>query len=115
MNKTQKEREEFLKKFNELVARMVNLEIIPNIQSQINERIPKQLGFTVYDGTELWNFVEKALAQREAEVRELLEDTLIDMDMSAEDTAYLDLAKDRINKFLSKLKPTQDENRNKAK
>lgn len=67
--KTREElKKEFLTKFNNLVGRMVKLEVIPHIQSTINERIPERGGFVVYDGTELWNWMEQAIKEAREEI-----------------------------------------------
>jgi hypothetical protein len=44
-------------KFNEILHRMYNLEILPNIQSRIQERIPKIRGFSLYQSEELEDFL----------------------------------------------------------
>lgn len=63
-------KEEFKLKFNEVLQRMYNLEIIPDIQSRINERIPKAGGFMVFESQELEDFISSLLSSREKEIKE---------------------------------------------
>ena len=55
-------------KFNEVLHRMYNLEILPDIQSRINVRIPERGGFTLYESDELEDFIstELSLATKQA-------------------------------------------------
>lgn len=60
---------EFREKFNEVLHRMYNLEIVPEIQSRINERIPERGGFMLFQNEELESFLLFALKKNEEAVR----------------------------------------------
>lgn len=53
--------EEYRVKFNEVLGRMYNLEIIPDIQSRINKRIPEAGGFMVFSNDELADFLSQTI------------------------------------------------------
>lgn len=73
-------KKEFLTKFNNLVDRMIKLEVIPEIQSTINERIPERGGFVVYDGTELWNWIQQAITEAREQTLKEVESIIIGKD-----------------------------------
>jgi len=80
--------EEFRLKFSQIVTRIINLNVIPNIQSQINERIPPQRGFSIYDEqNELVNFIKDLLSQSNQEiVKEILD--RVDKEVIGEDLRH---------------------------
>jgi Tfp pilus assembly pilus retraction ATPase PilT len=65
-NKTTQILKEFRFKFNEVVNRMYHLEILPDIQSRIDERIP-QGGFNLFSSEELEQFLTEALSHQQQE------------------------------------------------
>jgi hypothetical protein len=70
--------DEFRLKFSQIVTRIINLNVIPNIQSQINERIPPQRGFSIYDEqNELVNFIKNLLSQSNQEILDRVDKELI--------------------------------------
>jgi len=54
--------------FNEVLFRMYNLEIVPEIQSRINERIPGGSGFMMFENQDLEDFIRKLLTTRTNEL-----------------------------------------------
>lgn len=56
MKTLEERKKEFEHKFNEVFNRMYYLEIIPDIQSRINERIPDG-GFNLFQSDELWSWI----------------------------------------------------------
>jgi hypothetical protein len=80
--------EEYKLKFNEVLNRMYSLEIIPDIQSLINERIPMLGGFKLFINDELESFISKALDQVAEETRkETLADVVILIDRYAKENS----------------------------
>lgn len=69
-------RKDFKLKFNEVLNRMYNLEIVPNIQATINERIPKKSGFMLFESKELEDFILSSLAQYKMEIIEIIENKI---------------------------------------
>lgn len=63
----EKIREEWDIKFNEVLNRMYHLEIVPEIQSKINERIPEG-GFNLFKSEELFFWIESKLKKEREEV-----------------------------------------------
>lgn len=52
--------EQYKIKFNEVLNRMYNLEIVPDIQMTINERIPQSGGFRLFQSDELEKYLSGA-------------------------------------------------------
>jgi len=68
---------EYKVKFNEVLHRMYNLEIIPEIQSRINERIPESGGFMLFENEELENWLRSALSHMRTETLEQAKGLLV--------------------------------------
>jgi len=68
--------QQFILKFHDLVMRMVNLSIIPNI-----EAIKRGFGFTVYDGSELLKWVDMEIDSQLQSVFEEIEEISGDRDL----------------------------------
>lgn len=91
--------ERFREKFNEVLHRMVNLEIIPDIQSRINERIPERGGFELYMSQDLEEFIHSEIQQ----VLDRVEKETIGEDEDFKDIEY-NYAKQDIRSRLATLK-----------
>ncbi len=92
-------------KFNEVLNRMYNLEILPELQSRINERIPNIGGWKVFESQELESFIRSLLTQSRLEGRrEVLERVKLETDVCVckcgEKWSETDLA-DYVNEELS--------------
>ena len=60
--------ERFDRKFNDVVSRIVNLEVIPDIQMTLKERIVRG-GFETYKSDEIKQFIKKEISKAEKRVK----------------------------------------------
>lgn len=70
---------EFLEEYHKEVDRLITLQILPNLQSNMSERIPDLKAFKVYDGRNLLPLIRSLLENAREETKDSYKEWLEEM------------------------------------